>query len=129
MVDLATCIDRIELEAAVNEADKLDLITPEQLRVALDEIDRRPGVKPLGDLLDRRTFTLTDSELERMFLRVVRRARLPPPDTQVWLNGYRVDFSGRISAWSSKLTASNTTARLQSRPRIVAATTPMQPRA
>ena len=47
-VDLATCIDRIELEPAVNEADKLGLVTPEQLRAALDEIGRRPRSKALA---------------------------------------------------------------------------------
>lgn len=92
LVDLATCIDRIELEAAVNEADKVDLVTPEELRTALGEIGRRPGAKLLRDLLDRQTFTLTDSELERLFLRIVRRANMPPPATRVWLNGYKVDF-------------------------------------
>ena len=36
----------------------------------------------LRQLLDRHTFRLTDSELERMFLRLVRRAGLPEPITQ-----------------------------------------------
>lgn len=43
-------------------------------------------------LLDSDTFALTDSELERRFFRLVRDADLPLPKTQVWLNGYRVDF-------------------------------------
>jgi very-short-patch-repair endonuclease len=43
-------------------------------------------------VLDRRTFQLTDSELERRFLRLVRRARLPAPLTQQRVNGFRVDF-------------------------------------
>jgi very-short-patch-repair endonuclease len=92
LVDLAAYIERVELEAAVNEADKLDLVTPEELRAALDDIGRRPGLAALRELLDRQTFTLTDSELERRFLPIAREAGLPPPQTGRWLNGYKVDF-------------------------------------
>lgn len=44
------------------------------------------------DTLDRRTFTLTDSELERLFLPIALRAGLPLPLTQQRVNGFRVDF-------------------------------------
>jgi very-short-patch-repair endonuclease len=43
-------------------------------------------------VLDVRTFTLTDTELEQRFLPIVRAIGLPLPETQIWLNGYRVDF-------------------------------------
>ena len=46
----------------------------------------------LRGVLDRRTFLLTDSELERRFLPIARSAGLPEPQTQCWLNGFRVDF-------------------------------------
>jgi very-short-patch-repair endonuclease len=46
----------------------------------------------LRRVLDCRTFQLTDSELERRFLRLVRRAGLPRPVTQHRVNGFRVDF-------------------------------------
>ena len=91
LVDLATQLPRHELEAAVNRADKIDLVDPETLRAALDEHRGRPGLRALRELLDRQTFRLTDSELERSLLRIVRRADLPLPETQVWVNGYRVD--------------------------------------
>ena len=39
-----------------------------------------------------RTFVLTDSELERMMLPLIRRAGLPLPQTGVELNGFKVDF-------------------------------------
>jgi very-short-patch-repair endonuclease len=50
------------------------------------------GASTLTRLLDRRVFRLTDSELERRFLRLVRSASQPVPQTGVRVNGYRVDF-------------------------------------
>jgi very-short-patch-repair endonuclease len=49
-------------------------------------------VANLRKTLDRRTFTLTDSELERRFLPIARRAGLPPPQTRRQVSGFRVDF-------------------------------------
>jgi very-short-patch-repair endonuclease len=92
LVDLATYLGRDRLEEAINQADKRDLIDPEALREALEAIPRRPGVAPLRKLLDRRTFTLTDSELERRFLPIARRAGLPRPVTGQRVNGFKVDF-------------------------------------
>ena len=92
LVDLAAESGRAELETAVNEADKLDLIDPEALRAALPRFAGRPGVMALRRLLDRDSFTLTDSELERLFLPIARRAGLSRPRTQERVNGFRVDF-------------------------------------
>jgi very-short-patch-repair endonuclease len=92
LVDLAATVARNEVEAAVNQADSLDLVDPEELRAALDRIGRRPGVPALRLLLDRRTFVLTDSELERLFLPLAREAGLSRPHAGVWVNGYKVDF-------------------------------------
>jgi very-short-patch-repair endonuclease len=92
LLDLAQRLSRNELEAAVNEADKLDLIDPERLRAALDGRGRQRGVAALRALLDRHTLTLMDSELERRFLPLARRAGLPAPLTQRHVNGFRVDF-------------------------------------
>lgn len=92
LVDLATRLGRAQLEAAVNEADKRDLIDPDSLRSALDNLAGRPGVALLREVLDRRTFRLTDSELERRFLPIARRVGLSPPETQAKVNGFDVDF-------------------------------------
>jgi very-short-patch-repair endonuclease len=92
LVDLAATIGRDQLEAAVNEADRLDLADPERLRAALDELPSRPGIAVLRQTIDRRTFTLTDSGLERRFLPLARRAGLPRPETQTHVNGFKVDF-------------------------------------
>jgi very-short-patch-repair endonuclease len=92
LIDIATFLPRGQLEAAINEADKLDLVDPETLRAALDRLAHRPGAPALKETLDRRTFSLTDSQLERRFLPLIRKAGLPPPETGRYLNGFKVDF-------------------------------------
>lgn len=92
LLDLASRFSLPQLEAAINSADKLDLIHPPQLRRELARRRGQPGVGVLRKLLDRQTFALTDSELERRFLRLVRRAGLPRPRTGARLNGFKVDF-------------------------------------
>lgn len=92
LLDLARRLGREQLEAAINAADKYDLTDPEALRAALDEYPWRPGVAALRNVMDRRTFTLTESQLERAFLPIVRKAGLPLPETGRQLNGFEVDF-------------------------------------
>jgi len=92
LIDMACCLSDARLERAIREADRLELVDPERLRGLLDLIPRRPGIGRLRRLLDSETFSLTDSELERRFLPLVAAVDLPRPQTQVWLNGYRVDF-------------------------------------
>lgn len=92
LLDRATQISEGSLERAINEADKRDLIDPEALRNTLDRYAGRAGVSILRTVLDRHGFRLTDSELERRFLSLVRRAGLPMPDTGSRLNGFKVDF-------------------------------------
>jgi very-short-patch-repair endonuclease len=87
---LAAGIAGAQLERAINEADKFDLIDIGELRAML--CGRTKGERILRELLDRRTFALTDSELERRFLRVARQAGLPKPLTGAAVGGYRADF-------------------------------------
>jgi very-short-patch-repair endonuclease len=92
LIDLGTHLGANSLEAAINEADKLDRVDPETLRSSIEAAPGTPGVAALRRILDLRTFTLTDSELERRFLPIARRAGLPKPQTQRSVNGFRVDF-------------------------------------
>jgi very-short-patch-repair endonuclease len=80
------------LERAINEADKYDLITPDDLRAALDAHPSMAGADRLRLLFDRRTFRLTKEELERRFLPLARATGLPTPLTGEWVNGFEVDF-------------------------------------
>lgn len=90
VVDLASCAPDWQVERAINEADRLDLVDPEVLRNAVRALGPRPGMTRLRKVLG--LDALTDTGLERAFLAIVRNAGLPLPQTQVYVNGYRVDF-------------------------------------
>jgi very-short-patch-repair endonuclease len=92
LIDLATCLPDEEVEDAVNEADRLDLVRTHRLRPALDLEPRRPGLGRLKAILDAQTFSRAQNALERRFLAIVREAGLPAPTTQRRLGRYRVDF-------------------------------------
>ena len=92
LVDLALRLDRRQLERAINEADKYDLVHPPGLRRALEARKGQPGAARLRAILDRRTFRLTRVELERLFLPLARRAGLSVPLTFQMVNGFEVDF-------------------------------------
>ena len=92
LADLARRLSQDDLEAAINQADSRGLATPDSLRSGLRRLGRQPGAGVLRKVLDRRTFVLTDSQLERLFLPLVRQAGLPVPKTRIWLNGFKVDF-------------------------------------
>lgn len=92
LIDISTALTPIRVERAVNEADKRDLIDPEALRAELDRYVGEPGVKALRHLLDKRTFRLSDSDLEILFRSIALGAGLPPPLTKETVNGWEVDF-------------------------------------
>jgi hypothetical protein len=58
LVDLATELEPIALERAVNDADKRDLIDPEALRADLTRFGGERGIRPLRHLLDKLFFRL-----------------------------------------------------------------------
>lgn len=93
LVDLAACAPEWQLERSINEADRLDLVDPEALRAQVVLLPRRPGLARLRRLLG--CDPLTDTGLERKFLAIVRAAKLPLPETQARVSGYRVDFFWR----------------------------------
>lgn len=90
LVDLASCAPEWQVERAINEADRLDLVDPEALRRSVGGLGPRPGMGRMRKLLG--LDALTDTGLERAFLGIVRDAGLPLPETQIYVNGYRVDF-------------------------------------
>jgi very-short-patch-repair endonuclease len=92
LIDLAAEMPTDEVEDAVNEADRLELVRTAQLRPALERELRRPGVGRLKRILDAQTFSRAQNALERRFLAIVREAGLTAPDSQRRLGRYRVDF-------------------------------------
>jgi very-short-patch-repair endonuclease len=92
LVDLATELDAIAVERAINEADKRDLIDPETLRATLAGYEGEPGAPLLRKLLDKRAFRLSDSDLEIFFRPIAAEAGLPFPLSKQIVNGWEVDF-------------------------------------
>jgi very-short-patch-repair endonuclease len=92
LVQLSARLDRDPTEELINRADKLDLVDPEALREALLPLKGRPGVAQLRSILDRATFQLSRSKLERLFRPLARRAGLGEYVMGEWVNGFEVDF-------------------------------------
>lgn len=91
-VQLAGRVRPGAVEAAINEADKKDLIHVEQLRGEIEALRGRPGVATLRRIIDRATFRYSDSGLERAMRPIIRKAGLGEPRMGEIVNGYRVDF-------------------------------------
>jgi hypothetical protein len=92
IIDVAPQLSLDELDAMVSEADKLDLIDPLELRAVAAGMFNRPGAAKLRRALDRHTFVLSDSHLERLFVPLATRAGLDLPVTRSYRNSHRVDF-------------------------------------
>jgi hypothetical protein len=71
---------------------QMNLRNPEQLLRQLDTRQHIPGTAIVREALTRWTTSLTDTQLERRFLPIAKRAGLPLPLTQEHVNGHRVDF-------------------------------------
>lgn len=92
LIDLAARHETKRLESFVNLAVRRHLIGVDELRKAVAARPGHRGVPHLRKVLDARTFRLTDSALEQLFLPLAAAAGLPAPESQVMLNGFRVDF-------------------------------------
>jgi very-short-patch-repair endonuclease len=92
IIDMAPRLSRDSIEAMIGEADLLGLLSPVALRAGAEARPHRRGAARIVEILDRRTFRLTRSKLERLFIPVARRAGYPVPLTRQWVNGYEVDF-------------------------------------
>jgi hypothetical protein len=112
MVQIAPRLPLGALERAINQADGLDLIDPESLRASLDDLGPIKGVRPLREALDRTTFAMSRSELERRFRPIAKRAGLPPPPRHArCVTDGRWTSSGASSGLWSRPMASDITER------------------
>lgn len=92
LLDHGCRLSRARMERMINEADRLDLVKPPELRAFLEAHPSREGVARLRAILDRRAFHFTESALEQAFVPLAAAAGLPAPLTAQQLNGFKVDF-------------------------------------
>lgn len=95
LIDIAGLASASELERIVARAERAGLVTLDHLRAALVSHPNRRGIRALRALLASGGRALTRSEAEVIFLRLIRRAQLPDPETNVVVLGYEVDFLWR----------------------------------
>jgi very-short-patch-repair endonuclease len=89
LIDCSTIVDDRKLERMINEADALDLLGADVLRA---KVEGRPEAHRIRTILERDAFVLTDSELEALLVPLAHAAGLPRLESQVWVDGNRVDF-------------------------------------
>jgi very-short-patch-repair endonuclease len=94
ILDLAGALGTRALERASDEADRLRLVTADDLIELVRRHRGHPGARRLRGLLARHQIgtTVTRSEFEERFLELCRRHRLPQPYVNVGLLDYVVDF-------------------------------------
>jgi very-short-patch-repair endonuclease len=96
LIDLAELATDRELERATHEAFTRRLVNAPRLLADIELYRGRRGLTRLRRLLEGADpSTLTRSEAEERFLALVRAAALPPPEVNVRVQGYEVDFLWR----------------------------------
>jgi very-short-patch-repair endonuclease len=97
ILDLAALLGSRPVERAIDEGDRLSLVTADDLIELLRRHRGHPGARRLRGVIARHQIgsTPTRSELEERFLALCRRYRLPQPEVNVPLLEYAVDFLWR----------------------------------
>ncbi|HEX4735543.1 MAG TPA: DUF559 domain-containing protein, partial [Thermoleophilaceae bacterium] len=132
LIDVAPTWDRSRLEQAIGEADLRRLVSLQALRTAATKTGN-PGAA-LRDVIHRVTFRVTQSELEREFLRLVTKAGLPLPETQTHFGKSRVDFywpKAKLvveadGGWTHRTAAQQTADRRRDQGHLRAGRTPLR---
>jgi len=93
ILDLASCVEEIEVERAIGQAVYRKLTTTALLAEAVQQRPGQRGTKRLRDALIHlgEAPGLTRSELEERFLRFLRKHRLPMPELNERIEGFEVD--------------------------------------
>ena len=93
LIDLATVLASRDLELALAQAERQNLLDRRDLLAIVGKRAGKPGAPLLRDLLAGETGpALTRSEAEERLLMLIRKAQLPPPETNVNIGQYEVDF-------------------------------------
>jgi len=92
LLDLAATLPPRAFEQALARGLRLTDVTEDALLQIVARYPRRPGTPKLRALLQAEGQpAMTRSEAEERFLTLVRTAELPPPQTNVRVNGFEVD--------------------------------------
>jgi very-short-patch-repair endonuclease len=94
IADLAPRLDPRALRRLIERAQDLRRFETAAIRTHLSRHPRRPGRRLLRDLIDLHQPDAEGarSHLERLFLKAIRRARLPKPEVNVQIAGAERDF-------------------------------------
>lgn len=104
IVDLAGMVGSRELESAVARAEREGLIRRAELERLPTRYAGRPGIVALRTLLSLPGGpALTRSEAETRALGMIRRARLPPPEVNVVVGPYELDFLWREAGVAAEI--------------------------
>jgi very-short-patch-repair endonuclease len=95
IADLAARLDRRSLRRLIERAQDLRRFDPAAIQPILERRAGRPGCRLLRDLIDlhQPDVDRARTRLERLFLRLVRSARLPKPQVNVHIAGAERDFA------------------------------------
>jgi very-short-patch-repair endonuclease len=92
VIDLSAGCNGHQAERLINQVDARNLLRFDTLRDGLEDYRGQVGVRLLLNVLDRDSFVLTESDLERLFIPLARKAGLPKPQSQRRFGKHRVDF-------------------------------------
>jgi very-short-patch-repair endonuclease len=96
LLDLAPHVTARELERALDEGLTRRIVRLSQLSDVLSRANGHAGAAMLRALVqDRRPTTVTRSPTEEIMLKLIRQAKLPPPEMNVRMHGYEADFFWR----------------------------------
>jgi very-short-patch-repair endonuclease len=94
LLDIAATEPTAELERALNEAGLQRRVSPHSLNEQFSRYPHHRGTAALKNAITIEP-RLTRSDLERIALGLIRRARLPEPETNVRVEGHEVDLLWR----------------------------------
>jgi very-short-patch-repair endonuclease len=96
LLDIGCCIDSVELERALARAERSRVVMRDDVEAVLARYPRRRGAMALRVVLRAPGGpTLTRSEAEARFLRLIRRGAVASPKGNVMVEGVEVDFAWR----------------------------------
>jgi very-short-patch-repair endonuclease len=91
-LDVAATLPPKDLKRVVAEGFALGLLSFDSLYAALARAPKHPGASTLKEVLAKGELHRTTTDLERQFLDLIEKARLPTPLTQYPLLEYTADF-------------------------------------